>query len=100
VPLLVREMGMSPSAFYRQLKAITGQSVIGFTGDVRMKRAAQLLIDSSLRVSEITEQVGIDDLKYFRKTFQSVYTASPSEYARQHRSPTKSVAEIHDSLGS
>jgi AraC-like DNA-binding protein len=33
VPLLVREIGMSQSAFYRQLKAITGQSVIGFTGE-------------------------------------------------------------------
>jgi signal transduction histidine kinase/ligand-binding sensor domain-containing protein/DNA-binding response OmpR family regulator len=98
VPLLVREMGMSQSAFYRQLKAITGQSVIEFIRDVRMKRAAQLLTDSSLRVSEIAEQVGIDDLKYFRKTFQSVYTISPSEYARQHRATARPVAEINDEL--
>ncbi|QKZ13513.1 hybrid sensor histidine kinase/response regulator transcription factor [Spirosoma sp. KUDC1026] len=98
VPVLVREMGMSQSTFYRQLKAITGQSVIEFIRDVRMKRAAQLLADSHLRVSEIAEQVGIDDLKYFRKTFQSVYTVSPSEYARQHRTSAKSVEEIQDML--
>ncbi|GAB3754220.1 hybrid sensor histidine kinase/response regulator transcription factor [Spirosoma pomorum] len=97
VPLLVREMGMSQSAFYRQLKAITGQSVIEFIRDVRMKRAAQLLTDSNLRVSEIAEQVGIDDLKHFRKTFQGVYNVSPSEYARQHRVPTRPVAEAYDS---
>ncbi|GAB2526723.1 hybrid sensor histidine kinase/response regulator transcription factor [Spirosoma aerophilum] len=85
VPVLVREMGMSQSAFYRQIKAMTGQSVVEFIRDVRIKRAAQLLATTSLRVSEIANQVGFDDLKHFRKTFQSVYTLSPSEYARQHR---------------
>ncbi|MVM31453.1 response regulator [Spirosoma sp. HMF4905] len=85
VPVLVREMGMSQSAFYRQIKAITGQSVVEFIRDVRMKRAAQLLTTTSLRVSEIANQVGFEDLKHFRKTFQSLYTLSPSDYAKQYR---------------
>ncbi|GAB3949841.1 two-component regulator propeller domain-containing protein [Spirosoma harenae] len=85
IPMLVREMGMSQSAFYRQLKAITGQSVVEFIRDIRLKRAAQLLKTSTLRVSEIAHQVGFDDLKYFRKTFQTLYSLSPSEYAKQNR---------------
>lgn len=85
VPVLVREMGMSQSAFYRQIKAITGQSAVEFIRDVRMKRAAQLLATSHLRVAEISHQVGFEDLKHFRKTFQSLYGMSPSDYARQHR---------------
>ena len=84
VPVLVREMGMSQSAFYRQIKSITGQSVVEFIRDVRMKRAAQLLATGKLRVSEVAPQVGMDDLNYFRKTFQSLYNVSPSNYARQH----------------
>ncbi|GAB4056069.1 two-component regulator propeller domain-containing protein [Spirosoma litoris] len=89
VPVLVREMGMSQSAFYRQIKAITGQSVVEFIRDVRMKRAAQLLTTTSLRVSEIANQVGFEDLKHFRKTFQSLYTLSPSDYAKQYRDAVK-----------
>ncbi|SFD91533.1 response regulator transcription factor [Spirosoma endophyticum] len=85
VPVLVREMGMSQSAFYRQIKAITGQSAVEFIRDVRMKRAAQLLATSTLRVSEIAHQVGFEDLKHFRKTFQNLSTLSPSKFARQHR---------------
>ncbi|CAN5334640.1 two-component regulator propeller domain-containing protein [soil metagenome] len=97
VPVLVREMGMSQSAFYRQIKAITGQSVVEFIRDVRMKRAAQLLATSTLRVSEIAHQVGFEDLKYFRKTFQTLYTLSPSEYARQHHeSDTLHLKPISD----
>ncbi|WP_232064831.1 hybrid sensor histidine kinase/response regulator transcription factor [Rhodocytophaga rosea] len=88
VPALVREMGMSQSAFYRQIKAITGQSVVEFIKDVRMKRAAQLLSTGKMRISEVAEQVGMNDLNYFRKTFQSVFNMSPSEYARQHQNLT------------
>ncbi|MFD2569347.1 helix-turn-helix transcriptional regulator [Spirosoma soli] len=60
-----------------------------FIRDIRMKRAAQLLATSSLRVSEIANQVGFDDVKYFRKTFQNLYALSPSDYARQHRDNAK-----------
>ncbi|HEV7348562.1 hybrid sensor histidine kinase/response regulator transcription factor [Telluribacter sp.] len=84
VQTLVREMGMSQSSFYRQIKAITGQPVVKFIKDVRMKRAAQLLATGQLRVSEVAAQVGMDDLNYFRKTFQGVFILSPSDYAKQH----------------
>ena len=88
VPILVREMGMSQSAFYRQIKAITGQTVVEFIKDVRMKRAAQLLTTGKLRISEVAAQVGMDDLNYFRKTFQRVFNLSPSDYAKQHHELT------------
>jgi methylphosphotriester-DNA--protein-cysteine methyltransferase len=35
--------------------------------------------------------VGIEDLRYFRQTFQKLYTLSPTQYARQHR-PEPSAA--------
>lgn len=85
VLFLVREMGMSQSAFYRQIKAISGQSVVEFIRDIRMKRAAQLLATTSFRVSEVANLVGFEDIKHFRKTFQSLHSVSPSEYIRQHR---------------
>jgi len=88
IPVLVRDMGMSQSAFYRQIKAITGQSVVELIRDVRLKRAAQLLTATSLRVSEVAHQVGFDDLKYFRKSFQLLFGYSPSDYAKQQRENT------------
>uniref|UniRef100_UPI0035CB0951 hybrid sensor histidine kinase/response regulator transcription factor n=1 Tax=uncultured Hymenobacter sp. TaxID=170016 RepID=UPI0035CB0951 len=97
VPLLVREMGMSQSVFYRRLKSITGQSVVEFIRDVRMKRAAQLLADTQLRITEVAAQVGIDDSKNFRKMFQKTYSMSPSEYAKQHRAASKSANLLSES---
>ena len=98
VPLLVREIGMSQSVFYRRLKSITGQSVVEFIRDVRMKRAAQLLADTQLRISEVAAQVGIDDSKNFRKMFQKTYSMSPSEYAKQHRAGSKTTSLLSESV--
>ena len=85
VRALLRELGMSQSFLYRRIKSLTGQSVVGFIRDVRLKRAAQLLAGTTLRVSDIAYQVGIQDLKHFRTAFQKLYGLSPSEYAKQHR---------------
>jgi transcriptional regulator GlxA family with amidase domain len=52
---------------------------------VRLKRAAQLLAQTTMRVSEIVFEVGIEDAKYFRKAFQKIYTLTPSDYAAQLR---------------
>jgi signal transduction histidine kinase/ligand-binding sensor domain-containing protein/DNA-binding response OmpR family regulator len=85
IPVLVRELGTSQSVLYKQIKAITGQSLIEFVRDIRLKRAAQLLIGSDMKIVDIARQVGFEDIKYFRKAFQTLYTMTPSEYARQHR---------------
>ncbi|GAB3573248.1 two-component regulator propeller domain-containing protein [Hymenobacter daeguensis] len=85
VQVLVKEMAMSQSVFYRRIKSITGQTAVEFIRDVRMKRAAQLLAQTTMRVSEVAFEVGIEDAKYFRKAFQKIYNLAPSEYARQHR---------------
>jgi len=87
VGLVADALCVSQSALYRRVKAITGQTTVEFIRDVRMKRAAQLLAHSQLRISEIADQVGIENVRYFRKTFQKVYSMAPSEYARQHRPP-------------
>jgi signal transduction histidine kinase/DNA-binding response OmpR family regulator/streptogramin lyase len=85
VLMLVREVGMSQSVFYRRIKGITGQTAVEFIRDVRMKRAAQLLAQTTMRVSEVAFQVGVEDAKYFRKAFQKIFGVAPSEYAKQHR---------------
>lgn len=84
VQSLVSESGMSQSAYYRKLKNITGQSVVEFIRDVRLKRAAQLLVTGRFRVTEVMDMVGIEDYKYFRSAFQKLYNVSPSEYAKSH----------------
>lgn len=83
--LLADEMAMSSSTLYRKMKNMCGQSPGEFIRTVRFKRAAQLLRDSDLAVSEIIEQVGYNSMKQFRKNFKAEYGISPASYRTQFR---------------
>ena len=55
---LASEMAMSPTTLYRKMKVISNHSPGEFIRSIRFKRAAQLLRDTDLTVSEIIEMVG------------------------------------------
>jgi len=76
----IDEIGMSRSALYRKLKALTGQSIIGFIKSIKLKRAAQLIAQSQLTISEIAFDLGFNDLKHFRKSFKKMFNELPSQY--------------------
>lgn len=82
----VNEMGMSRSALYRKLKALTDQSITEFIRTIKLKRAGQLILQTQLNISEIAFDLGFNDLKHFRKSFQKLFDELPSEYRTKHTS--------------
>ncbi|MFY0687736.1 MAG: response regulator [Cyclobacteriaceae bacterium] len=79
---ICRELGLSRTQLYRKLKGLVGQSANEFVRSFRMKRAAQLLKKQELTISEVTYQVGFNDLQYFRYCFKKQFGVNPSEYAQ------------------
>lgn len=79
------EVGVSRMQLYRKLEALTNMTVKEFIRDIRIKRAAQLLKQNKITVSEIMYQVGFRDMAYFRKCFREQYACSPSEYANKFK---------------
>jgi len=80
---LAKAMNMSDATFYRKVKAITSQSPNIFIRTIRLKRAAQLLLTTNYSVTEVVYMVGLNDVKYFRKCFQSQFGMNPLEYIKQ-----------------
>jgi signal transduction histidine kinase/ligand-binding sensor domain-containing protein/DNA-binding response OmpR family regulator len=78
-----RDVGMSHTQLYRKVKALTGQTINEFIRAIRLKRAAQLLEQHQLTVSEITYKVGFTDLQHFRECFKKMYGLTPSQYAQR-----------------
>ena len=76
----ISEIGMSRSALYRKLKALTGQSISEFIKDIKLKRAAQLIAQTKMNISEIAFDLGFSDLKHFRKSFKKQFNELPSQY--------------------
>ena len=76
------EIGMSRPVLYRKLPALTNYTPNEFIRMIRLKRAAQLLSQNVLSVSEICYSTGFKTPKYFSKCFREAFGVSPSAYAK------------------
>lgn len=77
-------MDMSRSNLHRKLKALTDQTTTEFVRTIRLHKAAQLLQQTNLTVSEVAYQVGFESLPYFSKTFQEQFGVAPSAMAEKN----------------
>jgi signal transduction histidine kinase/DNA-binding response OmpR family regulator len=80
VSRLVIAMGMSRPVLFRKIKALTNLSVMELIKSTRLKKAAMLLKQKRLTISEVAFAVGFSDPKYFSKAFRSHFGKSPSNY--------------------
>ncbi len=83
VDILVREMAVSRSVFFKKLKTLTGLAPIEFIKEMRINRAAQLIESGEFNMTQISYMVGINDPRYFSKCFKAKYGMTPTEY-RDH----------------
>lgn len=89
VEQLARMACTSPRNFTRQFRKATGYSPIGFLLGIRLNHAAELLMNSNLRMSEIAIKCGFSDSNYFTKSFGAKFGISPREYRRYYRGPNQ-----------
>lgn len=77
------ELGVSRTLLFTKIKAWTNFTPNEFIQEIRMKRAAQLLEQGHLNVSEVSYQIGFKNPKYFSKCFQKKYGLSPTAYIQK-----------------
>lgn len=80
VSQLSDDLAMSRTQLYRKFESITGQTPNDFIRSIRLKRAAQLLKDSIYNISEISDIVGFNSIKYFNKYFKEQFGLTPTQY--------------------
>jgi signal transduction histidine kinase/ligand-binding sensor domain-containing protein/DNA-binding response OmpR family regulator len=85
VQTFCQEIGMSHPALYKRIKAISGLTVNVFIRYLRLRKAAELLINTSKTIVEVTYVTGFNDLKYFREQFSKLFGMTPSEFIRRYR---------------
>jgi len=80
-----QDLGMDRTVLYKKLQSITGLAPSEFIRSIRLKRAAQLLIQGQYPVAEVAEKVGFNTQKYFSKYFKEAFGVSPSKYAQNDK---------------
>ena len=82
---LAEDLNFSRSSLYRKIKMLTGLSINEFVRSVKIKKAAELITQKNITISEAAYQVGFNDLKYFRETFTKQIGATPSEFKKKSK---------------
>ena len=77
MPQLERALAMSRSQIYRKVKALTGKSPSLFIRSIRLHQGKQMLLNTTLTVSEIAYEVGFSSLNYFSDAFLEEFGERP-----------------------
>ena len=87
-------VGVSPFHFLRVFAGVLGVTPHQYLIGARLRRAAQLLAEEGLRITDIAYEVGFGDLSNFVRSFRRAAGISPREYRRATRGDRKIFQEM------
>jgi AraC family transcriptional regulator len=80
---IARQAALSPYYFTRQFTAMVGMPPYRYLIMLRIQRAALLLRESDLTVTQILHRVGFHSPSHFTTTFRRHMGVSPTDYRRR-----------------
>ena len=80
LPDLLEYTGIKKSLFLKDFHNVTGTTPMQYIMDLRLEQARDLLSETDLQVSLISERCGFSDPFYFSRCFKKRYTLSPRQY--------------------
>lgn len=80
VEKLAEEVGLSRAQLHRRIKEMTGISTGEFIRNIRLKKAAELLTENKLNISQVAYMVGFSSQTHFSTAFRKFYGVSPTEH--------------------
>jgi len=75
-----KQFGMSRMQVHRKIKSLTSLTTSEYIRTIRLERAAELLEDEELNVSEIAYKTGFSSPSHFSRVFKKKYGKAPSKY--------------------
>jgi signal transduction histidine kinase/ligand-binding sensor domain-containing protein/DNA-binding response OmpR family regulator len=85
VEFLSRQVGMSRSSLYSKVLELTGETPVEYIRSYKLEKAAVLLENSDLTISEVAYNTGFSTPNYFARAFKAKFNMLPSEYVEQKR---------------
>jgi len=82
---LAQKTNLSVSSFKREFKKLYNDSPANYIKTKGLERAAELLLASDERITDIAFKCGFNDLANFTRSFSDKYNTSPSNYRSKLR---------------
>jgi AraC-like DNA-binding protein len=82
---LAKELFVSRTQLHRKILAITGQAPGEFIRILKLKRAAQLILEGKLSVTQVAYEIGFSSPAQFTRAFTKQFNCVPSEYSSKNK---------------
>ena len=79
---LAQELGFSPSYLSVLIKKELGLPFQDYLIQARIKKAKLLLLTTDLKIYEIADQVGFEDMNYFSQRFKQIVGQTPRQFKK------------------
>ncbi len=74
---------LSPRYIMHKFKESTGVTLNEYIVNLRMSKAAALLQNTDYTISQIIQEIGIDNSTYFYRLFKKMYHCTPREFSKK-----------------
>mgnify|MGYP001234906060 CR=1 FL=1 len=81
---LAKHFGISETSLKNYFRGVYGRGYSELLNEIRMKKAAELILNNSMKISQVSDGVGFATQSRFAKAFKNYYGAAPLEYKRKH----------------
>ena len=82
---LAKVSHLSISALERRFKKFLGKTPQHYINEVRLENAKRLLVESTLPISVVAEEVGFADASYFSRKFYQLFDELPSQFRQNYQ---------------
>jgi AraC-type DNA-binding domain-containing proteins len=82
---LAQQNNLSVSSFKREFAKLYNDTPASYIKEKKLEKAAELLLVSDRRITEIALDCGFNDLAGFTKSFSNKYKVTPTSYRKQNQ---------------
>lgn len=82
---LAQMFSVSQTQLKEGFRAVYGQSIYAFACEIKMHAAAQVLLETDIKVTDVATQFGYANTSKFSSAFQRVMGMTPMKYRNQHK---------------
>ncbi len=76
-------VSLNPVYFGRLFKIYTGENFTDYLINIRLEKATELLECGNMKISEVSESVGYNNVKYFSRLFKRRTGKTPNDYKKE-----------------
>lgn len=66
-------------------KSSTGKTINNYVNNLRIEASKKMLLETNLHISQIADNCGFNDSKYFCKVFGKYVNLTPTEFRKKYK---------------